>query len=372
MRIKEIIKNIGVTSLLVFFTFTFTITIGLVTTLEAQEAPKHKLVIVSMLHSPIGAGGFEGYTVFGSFMAREHPWLMVQVQETPGYLYNLREVAMNKNRWKNTMFATEDTIIQCFFHGGRPEIKEFYPEPIKIKWKLLHGTTWATHGGWFVTLNPKLKTMADFKGKRIGLGLRTQSDWGADARIFLEEGYGITTKNSDLRHMSPNAAMEAMIDGKLDAAAAGMVRDATGKIIVPAGAMLLLEASGRKVYYVPIDKEAVDKVNKKYNTTYMTGIIPKGTFKGQENDILTAVDRVYTAVHPEFPDELAYEIVKMVIKLRKRMGEVHAFWKTTTNDETLVHGLSEENIHPGALRAIKEAGLWELAKKFPPMTYPEK
>ena len=367
MKCIRVLKSVVVISLLTFLATTFTHAIGMVRTAEAQQTVK----IVSLLHSPIGAGGLEGFVVLGNIIAKENSLLVLQIQETPGYLYNIREMAKNKNRWKNTVFATEDTIIQFSFAGNRPELKEFYPEEIKIKWKLLFGWAWATHGGWFVTFDPKIKTPADFKGKRVGLGLRTQSDWGADARILLETGYGITAKNCNLRHMSPNAAIEAMIDGKLDVAAAGMVTEATGKIIVPAGAMLLMQASGRKIHYISIDKNVVDKVNKKYESSYMTFNIPKGKFKDQEEDILTVADRVYIASHPDFPEELAYETVKMVFKLREKAGAVHPLWKLA-NDETMIHGLTEENVHPGALRALKEAGIWEMAKKYPPMLYPKK
>lgn len=326
--------------------------------------------IVTVLTCPMGCGAIEGYTIFGSYAGKEHPWLAIQAQETPGYLYNIRELAQNKNRWKNTIVETEDTIIQLFFHGGKEELKEFYPEPIKIRWKLLYGETWWTQGMWFVTLDPKIKTPADMKGKRIGLGLRTQSDWGADARIFLETGYGITSKNADIRHLGPVAASEAMLDGKVDIVSMGMGTDAEFKNWVVAGPFKLLEASGRKLYFVGISKEAIDKVNKRYKTTYQSVMVPKGTLKGQEAEFLTGVDRGYTAVHPEFPDDLAYEFTKLMLKLRPRIADVHAMWKTLT-DMTIIHGLTEENCHPGAIKALKEAGLWDLAKKTPPMTYPE-
>ncbi len=340
--------------------------IGAIGTVGAQQAPR----IMTVLECPMGCGAIEGYTIFGSYAAKEHPWLALQVQETPGYLYNIREIAKNKNRWKNTAAGTEDTVVQLFYHGGKEELKEFYPEPIKIPWKFLYGETWWTQGMWFVTLDPNIKTPADMKGKKIGLGLRTQSDWGADARIFLETAYGITSKNAEIRHLGPVAASEAMLDGKVDIVTMGMGTDAEFKNWMIAGPFKLLEASGRKLYFVGISKEAVDKVNKRYKTTYQSVMVPKGTLKGQEAEFLTGVDRGYIGVHPEFAEDLAYEFTKLMLKLRPRMAEVHAQWKTMT-DLTIVHGLTEQNCHPGAMKALKEAGLWDLAKTTPPVTYPE-
>lgn len=333
------------------------------------EAQQQKAETVTVLRCPLGCGIIEEDTILGSFVAKEHPWLVLQPQETPGYIYNIREMAKNPKRWKTTLFGTEDTIIQLGVHGG-PGLQEFLPDPIKIKWKLLFGEAWWTQGMWYVTLDPKLKSIADLKGKRVGLGLRAQSDWGMDARIFLEVGYGITPQNSDLRHLGPVAATEAMLDGKVDAVVMGMGTDPYGKNWHIAAPIRLLEASGRKLYYLGMDKEAVEKVNKKYGTTYMTITVPRGTLPQRGEPLVVGVDRGYTASHPDFPEHLAYEIVKMVAKLAPRMEKIAALWKLSS-PELMVNGLTEENAHPGAIRAYKELGWWELRKKFRPVTYPE-
>lgn len=334
---------------------------------EAQQ--KREPFTVTQLECPLGCGAIEGYTIYGSYVAKEHPWLVFQVQETPGYAYNIREMARNKKRWKNTTFGTEDTIIQIVFHGGAPELKEFYPEQIKIRWKALYGLFWPGQGMWYITFDPNLKTIADLKGKRVGLGLRGQSDWGADARIFLETGYGITPKNTDLRHLGPVAASEAMLDGKVDAVVMGIgVAPGTDKMML-AAPYRLLEASGRKLYYIGMDKEAVDRVNKRYGTTYQTWVVPRGKLKDQDQDLLMGVDRAFAAAHPDFPEDVAYEMVKTIAGARERLQKVHPFF-ALFGPNTMVNGLSEENTHPGALRALKEMGYWALPRGVP-MTYPE-
>ena len=334
----------------------------------AQQARKPETVTV--LRCPLGCGISEGDTILGSFIAKEHPWLVYQTQETPGYLYNVREVAKNDKRWKTTGFGTEDTVIQLAVHGGSPELKEFLPEPITIKWKLLFGEAWWTQGMWYVTLNSKLKSIADLKGKRLGLGLRTQSDWGMDARLFLEVAYGITPQNTDIRHLGPVQATEAMLDGKVDAVVMGAGTDPSGTNWLLAAPMRLLEASGHKLFYIGMDREAVEKVNAKYGTTYLTITVPPGTLPQRAEPLLVGVDRGYTAAHPEFPEDLAYETVKMVARLAPRMAAVHPLWKVSS-PELMVNGLTEENAHPGAMRAYKELGWWDLRTKFRPVTYPK-
>ncbi|HET9490591.1 MAG TPA: TAXI family TRAP transporter solute-binding subunit [Methylomirabilota bacterium] len=347
-----------------------TLLLGLTLAPGTPDAQQRKPVTVTSLRCPIGCGVTEGDTILGSFFAKEHPWLVYQSQETPGYMYNIREMAKNNKRWTNTIFGTEDTVIQLGSHGGRPELKEFLPDPIKIKWKLLFGEAWWTQGMWYVTLDPKLKTIADLKGKRLGLGLRTQSDWGMDARVFLDTAYGITPANTNIQHLGPVAAAEAMLDGKVDAVVMGMGTDPFGKNWLLAAPMRLLEASGRKLYYIGMDKDAPEKVNARYGTTYMTITVPPGTLPQRAEPLVVGVDRGYLASHPELPEEVGYEIVKTVAKLYPRMTTLNALWKVQS-PELMVNGLTEENAHPGAMRAYKELGWWEHRTKFPAVTYPK-
>ena len=137
--------------------------------LGAAGLPAHaqdKPTIVPILSCPFGCGVVAGNTIFGTVMAKGGEPLMVAAQETPGYMYNVRAMA-DKKRWKTTVFGTEDVIIQLAIQGGTPELKEFLPEPIPIKFKLLHGEAYWAQGKFFVTTDPNIKTIADIKGKRV-------------------------------------------------------------------------------------------------------------------------------------------------------------------------------------------------------------
>ncbi len=52
-------------------------------------------------------------------------------------------------------------------------------------------------------------------------------------------------------------------------------------------------------------------------------------------------------------------------KLGPKMKLEAGIWQTWS-PEMMVAGLSEDNTHPGAIRAYKELGWWELTKKFNP------
>jgi hypothetical protein len=37
----------------------------------------------------------------------------------------------------------------------------------------------------------------------------------------------------------------------------------------------------------------------------------------------------------------------------------------------MLHGLSDDNVHPGAKRAFVELGWWDKVKQYPAVTYPQ-
>ncbi len=338
----------------------------------AVGAPAHaagKPTIVPILSCPFGCGVVAGNTIFGTVMAKGGEQLMVAAQETPGYMYNVRAMA-NKKRWKTTVFGTEDVIIQLAIQGGTPELKEFLPEPIPIKFKLLHGEAYWAQGKFFVTTDPNIKSIADIKGKRVSLGLRGQSDWGVYPRLILEHAYGITPDNTDIRHMNPGALTQQLIDGTTDVAVTGFGTEPSQTFHLITGPLRKLQASGKKIYYVPIEQSAIDKVNAKFGTTFVTKLVKAGTMPQQDTDLLIGFVRGYKAVHPDFPEDVAYQFVKAVYKYSDEMKGLHALWGMLT-PEMMIDGLTETNTHPGAVRAYKELGLWDKRLKTVPVTYPE-
>ena len=324
---------------------------------------------VPVLLCPWGCGTTEADTILMNQMIQSGAKVMLLPQETPGYIYNVREMA-NERHWKKSVFSTEDPIVQLALLGGSRELKEFLPEPIKIKFKLLYGEAWWAQGKFFVTFNSKIKKVSDLKGKRVSLGLRGQSDFGVFPRLFLEHGYGITTENTDIRHVTPAALTQQLIDGSTDVAVSAFGTEPNQKEWLIANTMRQLEASANRVYYIGIDKEIVQKINKKFGTTFLPLTIPAGTLPKQTEPLQIAVNRGYKAAHPEFPEELAYQIVMSVAKLAPKMRELHPHWKIWS-PELMVHGLSDDNVHPGAKRAYIELGWWDKTKKYPAVTYPK-
>jgi TRAP transporter TAXI family solute receptor len=275
-------------------------------------------------------------------------------------------MGQNKKRWGNTVFGTEDDMLNFAPLGGTGPFKEFYPKSIKTKFKLLYGEAWWTQGHWWVTFDSKLKTIPDLKGKKLGIGLRTQSDWGMNARMDLEYGYGITPENTKIYYLGPAKEVEELLDGKVDAIVMGMGAEPHMKHWLIAGPMRNLEASGRKLYYIGMEPAIIEKLNKQFGTSYMAITVPPGTLPGQTEPLIVGADRGYKACHAEFPDDLAYKLVMAVAKFGPQMATLHGLWKIWS-PELMIGGLTEKNAHPGAIKAYKELGWWEERESSPPV-----
>jgi len=337
--------------------------------LAATPVSAQSKLSVPLLLCPSGCGPTEGDTVLMVQMIKEGSPVTLLPQETPGYMYNIREMAQERN-WKRVVFSTEDVLIQLAMKwGGTAEMKEFLPEAVPIRFKLLYGETWWAQGKFFVTFDPNIKKISDLKGKRISLGLRSQSDWGVFSRIVLAE-YGITPQNSDIRHLTPAVLTQQLIDGTTDAAVTVFGMEPNMKEWLIGGPMRQLEASGKPLRYLGVEKEMIDRINKRYGTTFIHVVIPAGTLPKQTEPLSVGLVRGYKAAHPDFPEETAYQIVMSVAKLAPKLRDLHVLWKIWS-PELMVAGLSDENVHPGAKKAFVELGWWDKTKNYPAMTYPQ-
>lgn len=326
--------------------------------------------VVPMLACPLGCGAVQTNTVLAARMARDGSEVLPAAQETPGYMYNVRAMA-EENRWKTTVFGTEDMVIQAAFQGGRPELADFMPVKIPIKFQLLYGEGVPAQGKFFVTFDESINSIEDLKGKRVSIGLPTQSDWGMAASLLLEYGYGITAENTEIHVVTPAVMIQELIDGNTDAALTALFTNADQDIWWTNDLTSKLDATGKPIKYLSMSKEAIDAVNETFGMSMLQVTVPGGTLPDQTEDFTAGAIRAYQGVHPDFPEDVAYQLVMAVHKHGPALRESgQGFWKFWS-PATMIAGLTEETAHPGAIRAYKELGIWEMTADYPPVTYPE-
>ena len=304
---------------------------------------------VPALTAPFGAGIHEQVVIFERLIAKKHPWLRLVAQESPGYVYNVKEMGTNKKREKTTVSWTSTGALWA----GDTAAKGFFPKRIPrdtFRWLV----TRSSNCIWFVSLDDKIKSIKDFSGKRIGLGRRSQTHWGLFTTKAIEVGLGV--KDAKLEYLGNNGAMSAMLDGRVDVAVALTTNTADLKIVFPSGPVRKLNASGRKYIHIPIPKTAATKVNKDLKAPFVSHSFPPNTVPNQANQLECMGDYAMLSSHKNFPDELAHAVTTAYLMVGDEAGKYLGGGKLYRRSGMCVVPPGIEP-HPAALKACKDFGI---------------
>jgi len=301
-------------------------------------------VWVDVLTCPFGTSVHTVALAAGEIAKKDSQWFRITSSETPGYIFNLENLERNRELWPKTIVATSPACIQL------AELKE---APFKTKLTgIKRILTFYPVIYFLVTLNPKIKTINDLKGKRMALGYKTQIDWGI-LPVRLLETAGILDEVK-IQHVGTMPATEALLDGKTDVCAVSMIGDPITGVWQPQPQTISLIGSGKHLYYISWGKALVEKaVAKGFPITVNT--MPNGTLRWQTQDIVGFNDPSLYAAKAELPDDLAYEFVKLHIKYYNKFKEYHKTGEVYS-PKVFIQGLTKRNAHPGAIKAYEEAG----------------
>ena len=208
--------------------------------------------------------------------------------------------------------------------AGLQGLATLYPETVQI-----------------VTLKKSgIKSVADFKGKRIAVGA-AGSGTEANARQIME-AYGIKYDDIKVQYLSFGEAASALKDGNVDAA------------FVTAGhptAAIQDIATQNDVVLVPVDADKADALIKQY-PFYTKLVIKAGTYPKQDADVTAVAVKCMLAVTDKMDADTAYAIAKALYGNLDRMKSAHsaanAISKATAKD-----GMSIK-LNPGAEKFFNE------------------
>lgn len=308
---------------------------------------------VSILVSPAGSGPYAAFSVLQTRANENHPWLRPIAVETPGFTYNVTYLAKNPKLWKDTVIGSGSVLEWAAKVGMKP----FYQEPLKVigDYRII-GVIGVTGILW-VTTHKDITKIEDFPGKRIATGLLTQNEWGMYPRMILD-GLGMTSKLKALNPLGTSPNVEALLDGRADIATlVGFSSDGLKTTITP-GPFKLLEASNRDWHYISVPPATVEAYNKKTGASFHVRKYPPNTLPNQPKEVTTYGNFLLMTAHKSFPDDLAYELAKLWMKMGPIVAKYNAMGKIWTKESiSAAARLTPEAVHPGAMRAYKEAGL---------------
>lgn len=317
-------------------------------TIAAAPATAENIPKLSLITGPFGTGSYVLGNAVEKIVAQHSSDVRVTASETPGLVYNAKLLNREPERKTDTFMAFTTGIDYLATSGSKP-FNEDLPATKLIANYLLGSV-------WLATFDPEIKTPADLAGKTIALGNAPQILWTIEPLHLIEHGWKMTDQ-INIERLGTKQAAQALLDGKVDAAIIGGYSDAVTGDFRPSPQTVELLAAGRPLFHIPWGADAVE-ATRDAGVVMSHIILEPGTIKGQDMPIESFFDAIAWVAYPELDEELAYQVTKTLIENVDQFGEYHALGKLMS-PTAMAAGWDADDIHPGALRAYREAGVVE-------------
>jgi TRAP transporter TAXI family solute receptor len=238
--------------------------------------------------------------------------------------------------------AMADSVIQAVeafgAYEGKPPAKDL---------RAMMGL-WPNFCQIVTTADSGIKTFADMKGKRVGVGA-PNSGVELNARMMFE-AHGMTYGDCTVDYLNYGEAIEQMKNGMCDVA---FVTSGLGN------ATIRELGTSKKIVFVPVEGEALANLLKRY-PFYIEEKIPAATY-GTAADTTTAAVMNIMLIDVNLPDDVVYDLLENIYTpagLEVIQGS-HATAKANIMLETGLRGIVGTSVplHNGAIKFYKDKGL---------------
>ncbi len=188
-----------------------------------------------------------------------------------------------------------------------------------------------------------IKSLEDFKGKKISVGARGSGNEVNCRQIF--DFYGLDYKNLEPVFLPYGETADHFKDRNLD----GFVFT----IGTPNPAIQDITTT-QDIEFIPLQGEQVDKVIAKF-PFLVKDAIPANTYKGQENDVPTLSVQAILVANKDMSDEVAYELTKTLYENTEAIAKAHNKG-AEIKLENAADGVTIP-FHPGAEKYLREKGI---------------
>ena len=316
-------------------------------TTAAASAEVTKLKIVS---APFGRHLYTMGAACEDLAKKYVPDLDISVEEGFGMVYNMKKMdSLSKEERASTITLASDVSLWQAASGLPPYPRKMKVDDFRVLCSIMGSVS------FFMSLDPSIKSVGDFAGKTVAIGNKSQDLYGEFLWNQINLGYGLGDKVR-VQWVGNAAAVSNLKDGLADVCPAGVVNNPVTNALIGEPSTMEIETSFDNVSWIGSSKEALMKTAAANNSPIKIYTIPAGSFKGQTEDVYTHGSLQHWAASTEMPEEVAYKFVKMIIDHVDKFKDYHAAGGLITR-EVLVFGVTPENVHPGAYRAFKEAGL---------------
>lgn len=253
---------------------------------------------------------------------------------------------------ENARLVGKGTVQFGMMDGGWASAARSGAKPFKKKIDLMIAAPAHTVAVFFVTTEEAgIKSMDDLRGKRVAVGGRGSGMEQHSIKILTTLGIGI--KGIKPAYLGFGGGGAALREGRIVAQI---------QCCYPNRGLTELTQL-KKAAIVPFTKAQNEKLVSAYPHIYSHGVVPKGAFKGHDRDLAHVKISNGFFTNRSTPEQTVYLLVKTLIanvdKLRKKTP--HYDTTKTTFEMARKDGRkvfeTAAPLHPGALRALKEAGI---------------
>lgn len=267
----------------------------------------------------------------GKIYGDKIPGVKVRVQVTKASVENLNLIEQGRGELAFTLGDSLKAAVEGEEEAG-----------FKTKFQKLRtvGAIYMNYIQIVATTESGVRTLADLKGKTLSVGA-PGSGTELNSRAILQAA-GLSYKDLGKIEYLPFAeSVELMKNRKLDATlqSAGL----------GVASLADLSSSG-ELNVVSVPKETVDKIG----SPFISAVIPANTYAGQKTDVPTAAVVNYLVTGSDIPDDLAYQMTKLIYESLPEIANAHVAGKEIKLDMAAIG--SPAPLHPGAIRYYKEKG----------------
>ncbi|MGK2908024.1 MAG: TAXI family TRAP transporter solute-binding subunit [Desulfuromonadales bacterium] len=292
----------------------------------------------------IGTGGVTGvYYPTGGAIAkmvnkkRKENNLRAVVEPTSGSVFNVNAVMTG-----DLDFGVVQSDIQYQALNGAAEWKGTPQTNLRAVFSIHPETITLV-----AAMDSGITSVADLRGRRVNIGEEGSGQRGNALALLKAAGIDYKT---DLTAVGIRADESAAMLQK------GRIEAFFYTVGHPNGSIREAVAGKRKVRFVPIDNEIVDKLVAK-SPYYTPEVIPVATYPGVVNqeDVPTFGVVATLVTSTDVSADVVYIITKAVFENFDEFKKLHPAYSTLSR-KSMLQGLSAP-LHPGAIKYYKEVGL---------------
>jgi uncharacterized protein len=186
--------------------------------------------------------------------------------------------------------------------------------------------------------------LQDLKGKRLSIGARDGGVWAMWQ--LIKEPLGMTDNDFNLQYLGSGASATAFKDGQIDAFMS------MGGLPFPP--LMEIASSTRGVKVILPTEAELEKLEKANRLLKRAKVAP-GLLPGVDKEVETITTGFFVVVRDDFPEELAYNIAKVLDANHAELTKAYKAAETSTAANTAANDYLP--LHPGTRRYLMEKGL---------------